>query len=48
MHPENQTAYGLADNEVPDLSAYIMYALLNEENKEKINRLIEQLITEQS
>lgn len=48
MYPENQTAYVLADNEAPEILTYIMYALLTKENKEKINRLIEQLTTEQS
>lgn len=41
-------AYVLADNEAPETLPYIMYDLLTDENKEKINLLIEQLITEQS
>ena len=48
MQPVNHTAYVLADNEAPETLAYIMYDLLTDENKEKINLLIEQLITEQS
>jgi hypothetical protein len=48
MYPENKAAYVLADNEEPDLLAYIMYALLNDENKEKINLLVAQLKAGQS
>ena len=48
MLPENQTAYFLADNEAPEILPYIMYDLLTDENKEKINLLIEQLIAGQS
>ena len=48
MYTENQPAYVLADNEAPEILTYIMYDLLTKENKEKINRLIEQLTTEQS
>lgn len=48
MQPVNQTAYVLADNEAPEMLTYIMYDLLTEENKQRINLLIEQLIAEQS
>jgi hypothetical protein len=44
----NSAAYVLADNEAHETLPYIMYDLLTDENKEKINLLIEQLITEQS
>ena len=47
MPTENITAYDLA-NEAPEMFAYIMYDLLTEENKEKINLLIEQLKAGQS
>jgi hypothetical protein len=36
------------DDDAPEFMVHIMYAMLNEENKEKINLLIEQLIAEQS
>lgn len=48
MQPNSQTANVLADNEAPEYLTHIMYAMLNDENKEKINLLIEQLIAEQS
>lgn len=48
MHLKNQTAYVLVDNKEPETLPYIMYDLLTDENKEKINLLIEHLITEQS
>lgn len=47
MPTENMTAYDLA-NEAPEMLPYIMYDLLTEENKEKINLLIEQLKAGQS
>lgn len=47
MPTEKITAYDLA-NEVPEMLPYIMYDLLTEENKEKINLLIEQLKAGQS
>lgn len=40
--------YTPAELEAPEFLAHVMYALLNAENKEKINLLIEQLIAEQS
>lgn len=47
MQP-SKTAYVYNDNEAPEYLTHIMYAMLNDENKEKINLLIEQLIAEQS
>ena len=48
MIQNNLTACVLADNEAPTLLPYIMYDLLTDENKEKINLLIEQLKAGQS
>jgi hypothetical protein len=48
MQPINQTANVLADNEAPEMMIYIMYDLLTEENKGKVNLLIEQLKAGQS
>ena len=48
MPNENNTAFILAENEAPEMLSYIMYSLLNDENKQIIDRLIERLITEQS
>lgn len=47
MPTEKITAYDLA-NEVPETLPYIMYDLLTDENKQKINLLIEQLKAGQS
>lgn len=46
---QNKTsALSLADNEATETMIYIMYDLLTEENKEKVNLLIEQLKAGQS
>lgn len=48
MQPVKKTANVLAENEAPETMIYIMYDLLTEENKEKVNLLIEQLKAGQS
>lgn len=48
MQPNSQTANVLADNEAPEYLTHIMYDLLTDENKQKINLLIEQLKAGQS
>lgn len=47
MQPNNQTAYTSKNSEAPDDIAYTMYAMLTEENKEKVNRFVESLKAEQ-
>jgi hypothetical protein len=49
MLPE-KTGYIACDlaEDTPEFMAHLMYALLTNENKRIIDRLIEQLITEQS
>lgn len=43
----NKTAYVLADNESPECIAHLLYNMLTEENKEKVNRFVESLKAKQ-